>query len=156
MGLFSIFNKKSSEEKVSHIRILIEMATIDGEMDSKEKYMISLFAKTLKLSDMEVEKGSTLSYSQILLPKRQKDKEQLIVDLIMLMLIDNDINEKEYYFCKRIASQLSIPGTFVDNKIKEVIDNAHILLNGAYDQEKLRVDFEKILMDNISKTMNRL
>jgi len=156
MGLFSIFNKKSSEEKICRLRILIEMATIDGEMDSKEKYMISLFAKMLKLSDLEIEKGNKLSYSQIILPKRPKDREQLIVDLIMLMLIDNDINEKEYYFCKKIASQLSIPGNYVDNKIKEVIDNAHILLNGAYDQEKLRVDFAKILMDNISKTINRL
>lgn len=155
MGLFSIFNKRGSEEKISRLRILIEMATIDGEMDSKEKYMISLFAKMMKLSDLEVEKGNKLSYSQIILPKRPKDKEQLIVDLIMLMLIDNDINEKEYCFCKKIASQLSISGIYVDNKIKEVIDNAHILLNGTYDQNKLSIGFMKILSNDIQKNLKQ-
>ena len=152
MGLFSIF-RRSNEEKISHIRLLIEMAGIDREIDDKEKYMIDLFCKTLRLSDDEVQKSYNLNLSKVILPKSSKDKEQLIVDIIMLMLIDNDINETEYEICKKIASQLSINGMFVDNKIKEVIDNAHILLNGAYDQGKLRISFAKILMNSIQQNI---
>jgi|SRR5690606_3480579 len=155
MGLFSIFKTSKKEEKMGYLRVIVEMAGIDGRISDKEDYMINLFAKILKLSEKEIRESKSLDYNQVTLPTSSKDKEQLITDLIMLMLIDNDISESEYLFCKDVASRLSISGVFVDNKINEIISNAHLLLNGAYDQKKLQLSFTKILMNSISKTMKK-
>ena len=116
MALFGLF-KKTDQEKLNYIRILFELAEIDGEFSAEELETISHQAIRLGLKQKDVAKIQSEIGTDFNIPSDPKLKESLIKDLVFMMLSDNHIAEKEYIFCKTIFSKLGLSKDALDKEI---------------------------------------
>jgi hypothetical protein len=144
MNILNLFGR-TKKEKISHLKILVGLAYSDSEYSEIEAYVISLFKNILKLSDQDVEKAMSPSFVPIF-PKADRDKLQLIDDLILLMISDNNIDIREYKYCRIVAEAIGLDPNAVEKKIYFIIENLDKIKMGKLDKSKLMTDFALVLI----------
>jgi len=99
------------------------LACIDGSLDEIELKLISRIAKKGGLKDTElkriIERPESIAF---LVPTNQAEKIEQIYDMVLVMMADGEIHEREVRFCKGTAIKLGINQIVVDLIVKNVID----------------------------------
>lgn len=93
-----------------HLNILIQMAQIDGDSDETELELIRQIAKSEKLSDDDIDKiiettnhdGGVPSVENL----SEKEKLELMTNLVLVMKIDGIIHKNEMQFCLDMINKL--------------------------------------------------
>lgn len=131
MSFFDLFMSKSEKERLSHLRNLISVAAIDGKIEESEMNILAKVASREGMSEYEFRRclenpGSV----KFVVPNSDEKCRQFLLDLVVMMMVDGDIDEKEIELCKVIAVGLGykpevvhalILGLIV--KVREEIEN---------------------------------
>lgn len=92
---------------LEHLKLLVNLARIDGDMAEREKVYITNIGKANGFPESSV---STLFYQShdIIIPDNLTDEQKFnyIFSLVQLMKIDERLYQEEIKFCSKIASRL--------------------------------------------------
>lgn len=115
MGLFDFLSKTETSARRGHLVNLFAVASADDEIDIKEVDLINKVALRLEMTRPEVEKvmrdPDKINWVP---PKDEQDRYHQVYDLVMVMMADNAINDKEYTLCRNFALKAGYPLADVD------------------------------------------
>ena len=93
-----------------HLSILVQMAQIDGETDETELELIRQIGKSENLSDDDIDKVIDTTNHEGGVPSIEnlsdKDKLELMTNLILVMKIDGIVHKNEMQFCLDMIDKL--------------------------------------------------
>jgi uncharacterized tellurite resistance protein B-like protein len=120
MDLLSIFQSDSDGVRKSYVKNLITIAMADGQIDNEEWQLLTELGKLIGLTEEEIIKvRDNQEFITFHPPRNYDDRVQQIRDLVAIMTIDGEINEKELALCKKISLKLDILPQIVDQIIKK-------------------------------------
>ena len=121
MGLFK---SQKEKERLSHVNTLLALAFADGKLEKNEITAIAAFAARENVDVEEVQKMlDGKDNVNFIPPQSEEDKVQYLHDLVLLMIADGNINEKEYALCKAVADQFGYREEVIDALLKKIIDD---------------------------------
>jgi len=89
------------------LKVLVNVAKIDGELDQKELKLIHNIGEAHGLSDEEIENVITSPDKAVKLASlSDDDKFELLYRIVQLMKIDDEVYNKEILYCQQIADKL--------------------------------------------------
>ena len=119
MDLLGIFKTDKEGIRRSHVKDLVTVAMADGRLDDDEWNLLLDIAKHLGMEEEEIKNiKNGFEKVEFVAPKKYEDKVQQIRDLVAIMTIDREINQKELELCKRIALRLNVLPQLVDEIIE--------------------------------------
>jgi uncharacterized tellurite resistance protein B-like protein len=114
-----IFYNKKDQTK-NHIVNLIDVAFADGNMDEAELELIKANALKNGMTEEEFQDiFSNPKREKIYVPSDEKSRVEHLAEMVKIMIVDREIEEKEVIVCKKVAIQLNLVPQIVD----ELIDN---------------------------------
>ena len=131
---------KEEKAKISHIKALIATALADGKVDEAEKAMLAVVAAKEGISDKKLK--SILdgkSNVKFTVPDDEETKLEYLKDMVTMMLIDANLNEKELKLCISAGKAYGLP----DEKIKEVLNEGVQTFVQAHEKAKESIAKEK-------------
>jgi len=118
----NIFGKKVRRNR-SYLKSLIEMALSDGYIDESELHFLNMLARKLQVSEQELlEIKKNHKKVEFKAPKSNKRKFSHIYDLVFMMMIDGQINEREKELCKAYALKLGFIPRVVDDLVVSITE----------------------------------
>ncbi len=91
----------------TQLKLLINLARIDGEVDDKEHLYILNIGKANGATEQEVDQLMTQSHEVIIPQHLTADQRfELIFNLVQLMKIDERLFENEIKYCSQMAAKL--------------------------------------------------
>jgi uncharacterized tellurite resistance protein B-like protein len=122
MGLLNIFKTDHNGVRRSHIKNLLSVAMADGTLEKEEWDLVVTIARLLGVSEGEIEiirqNPETVTF---VAPRKYEDKVQHIHDLVALVTIDGQVNERELALCRKISLRLDILPQMVDDIISGIM-----------------------------------
>lgn len=124
MKLSSIFsNDNDKKKRLSHIRNVLGVASIDGRIDDAELAVINSVAAKIGVTKSEIDlvlsnPGSIEYYP----PSNQRERISQLYDLVLVMLIDGEIDAEEFAFCQVWAERLGFHADIVHQVVANTID----------------------------------
>jgi hypothetical protein len=98
------------QKRMSHIRNLFALALSDGCFDKNEREFIFKIALRSGLTINELQKILVTPECIVFCtPETEEEKLSQLIDMIKLIMIDNDIDEKEITLCRFFAIKLGYP-----------------------------------------------
>lgn len=118
MDLIRIFITDKEGIRRSHVKNLVTIAMADGHLDPEEWDLLMRIARRLGMEEEEI-KNIKNGFEKVdfVPPKKYEDRVQQVRDLVAVMMIDREINEKELELCKKVALKLNILPQLVDEII---------------------------------------
>jgi len=108
------FESKSTKEKKSHFKNLVMMAFADGQLAEGEQQFLASVGARMGLSPAEVsEVLSKPEKVKLRVPSSQEEKISQMIDLVGMMMIDGNIDRKEYLLCMAFAKQMGLDPSIV-------------------------------------------
>jgi len=121
MGLFK---SQKEKERLSHVKTLLALAYADGKLEKNEITAIASFAAREDVDVEEVQKMlDGKDKVKFIPPQSEEDKVQYLHDLVLLMIADGNINEKEYALCKAVADQFGYREEAIEILLKKIIED---------------------------------
>lgn len=121
MGLFK---SQKEKERLSHVKTLLALAFADGKLEKNEITAIAAFAARENVDVEEVQKMlDGKDNVNFVPPQSEEDKVQYLHDLVLLMIADGNINEKEYALCKAVADQFGYREEVIDALLEKIIED---------------------------------
>lgn len=125
MKIFELFESKEKKEKLSYYKFIVQLAMIDGQIDNNELSLMTHIADNLglKLTQNDLDRIVNRPDSiETIYPDTSEKKHKLLSELLLLMLVDNVVDNKELQFCQNIAKRIGLNNsTLIDilNQISE-------------------------------------
>ena len=120
MGLFT---SRAEKERLSHVKTMLALALADGKLEENEIAAIATVASSENVDVKEVEKmlegKDNVTFT---IPKSDEEKAQQIKDLVVLMMIDGTINEKELALCRAVAENYGYRPEVVDALVMSFVE----------------------------------
>lgn len=120
MGLFT---SRAEKERLSHVKTMLALALADGKLEENEIAAIATVASRENVDVKEVEKmlegKDSVTFT---IPKSDEEKAQQIKDLVVLMMIDGTINEKELALCRAVAENYGYRPEVVDALVMSFVE----------------------------------
>lgn len=120
MGLFT---SRAEKERLSHVKTMLALALADGKLEENEIAAIATVASRENVDVKEVEKmlegKDNVTFT---IPKSDEEKAQQIKDLVVLMMIDGTINEKELALCRAVAENYGYRPEVVDALVMSFVE----------------------------------
>jgi uncharacterized tellurite resistance protein B-like protein len=109
--------------RLGQVKNLIMLALADGKATQSELALIAAVASREQLTQQELNNlidnpGSV----HIALPDEESDKLRYLEDMVSLMMIDGDLDDKELAMCKLYAATLGYESTIVEKMILDIVD----------------------------------
>ena len=123
MGFFDLFRSKSKSEKLSHLKMLVALAMIDGKIEDNELAALVAVCAREGIDEQELQKLLNDPESvKFVVPKDEDKKMLYLKDMICMMMCDGEIDENEFVLCKMVAESLGYPHEVVDALVLRVIN----------------------------------
>lgn len=124
MGLFNFFKgNKEKRAKLSHLKSLLVIAMADGKMKEQELAVIAAMMTREGLTDDDLQQCiNNPKKIEFVAPDSNIKKYQYLKEMILLMMIDGDLDEKEYAICKFTAKGLGYNPSVIDAMILHIIE----------------------------------
>jgi len=125
MGLQELFESFDKKKRKSHFKNLLAVAMADGKLDNIEFEHIMNLARKCYMSQDEVQRViDNPELINFYAPKTNEERFNQIYDLVTVMLIDGQIDERERSLCKVFAMKLGYKTVLVDKLVNDIIENA--------------------------------
>ena len=125
MGLLDLFNTYDKKKRRSHFKNLFAVARADGDIDRAEMDLVIGLAEKFHMSTAEVTNIiRNPDAVELFTPKTPEERMEHLYDLITVMLVDGQINEKELFLCKSLGVKLGCSEGSIDSVVRELIEHA--------------------------------
>jgi hypothetical protein len=105
---------------LSHILNLFAIAFVDGEFHSNEYDLIFKIAFKSGITQEELKKIlQNPERIAFLPPETEEEKMDQLCDMIKLIMVDNEIHEREIALCRYYSVKLGLPSWYPDMVIEE-------------------------------------
>jgi len=125
MGLLELFNSYDKKKRRSHFKNLYFVARADGDVDRAEMDLIVGRAEKFNMTTKEV---TTIIRNpddvNLLIPKTPEERMEHLYDLVTVMMVNAEIDEKELFLCKSLAVKLGCEEVTVDALVRDLIEKA--------------------------------
>lgn len=122
MSFIDLFKSRESREKLSHLKNLVAVAFADGKLkDNEMAALAAVMARDgLTPSDLErcIKKPKGIKF---LPPETPGQRVVYLKDMVLLMMCDGDIDDRELALCKATAIALGFKHEVIDAMIMEII-----------------------------------
>ena len=119
----------SKNTKMAHIVNLMSIAGIDGNISEDEKNVIFKIAQNFDFTEEDfntcIEAWQQIDESNLetIVPEDDEDKYEFLKNMVLVMMVDGEIDEKERIYIAGLAEQFGVDGEeAVDELIKIVYD----------------------------------
>lgn len=120
MSFFAhFFDSADRKKRLAHIKALMELAAVDGNVDDNEIDKISAVGLRIGLTDDEVDRifnePDSISFR---IPESVDERLILLADYIQVMYADGVIDPKELTYCHQTVVKLRFPEEKAESLIK--------------------------------------
>lgn len=137
MGLLDSFRKKPDPEKETHLMMLIIIVLEDGRIKDTELSFLYHRAEKMGISKSKVgelidQYNENPNSFRFVVPKKNHQIAELFSNMIMIMMVDGNISEREKKLIYRLAEKIGFyEEIYIDMFIRLVSDG--VLQNKEYD-----------------------
>ncbi|QTV04844.1 tellurite resistance TerB family protein [Faecalibacter bovis] len=125
MRILELFEGSEKKKKLSHISNLVYLASIDGHLDKRELDIINKIAQKLRLTNEDMERIFFRPNSvKFVIPIDNKEKVKQLSELVMLMLSDSNIDDRELLFCRAVADKLGFKDIIIDEILRIIFEGS--------------------------------
>lgn len=115
----------TQEKKLAFFQNLILVAAADGRLDSNESQFILNIGNRLGLGPDEVmHLADRLPQLSFVIPAEGMQKTLELQTLVMMMLEDGRVHDREYALCLQYTERVGYSKTFLDDLIGQFKDSA--------------------------------
>jgi len=101
-------NRLNQEEKIAFLKLAKYVVSIDDKLYEKETYLIEQYCKEMNIENIDI-KLSQIDIKKIIKSIQEKETQRaILLELIALVLVDNNLDKKEYKFIKKISKKFGI------------------------------------------------
>ena len=122
MSFIDLFKSRENREKLSHLKNLVAVAFADGKLEDNEMAALAtvMARDGLTPSDLErcIKKPNGIKF---LPPETPGQRVVYLKDMVLLMMCDGNIDDKELALCKATAIALGFKHEVIDAMIMDII-----------------------------------
>ena len=122
MSFVDLFKSRESREKLSHLKNLVAVSFADGKLEDNEMAALAtvMARDGLTPSDLErcIKKPQGIKF---LPPETPGQRVVYLKDMVLLMMCDGNIDDKELALCKATAIALGFKHEVIDAMIMDII-----------------------------------
>ncbi|MGC8865791.1 MAG: TerB family tellurite resistance protein [Bacteroidales bacterium] len=123
MSLLDYFDSRDKRERMSYVLNLWAVAAADGHLEDEERDLIFHIAARHGITSEEFKRILTRPESiSFTPPETVMGQIEQLMDMVMVMLVDGEIDEREYRLCKTIARRLGFRQEVIDAMIRAIVD----------------------------------
>ena len=116
-------DNKKDQQRLGQLKNLVMLASADEKLTDSELAVLLAVASREKLTPEEFNKVIDDPDSvSITLPEDEETKLAYLRDMVAMMMIDGELDEREMAICKLYAMALGYRGSIVDGMIAGVVD----------------------------------
>lgn len=130
-----------NEARNQHFKNLLSIAFADGILDKSE--LDFLFKRSGKYFITQNELENIISHSENVTPidiTNPKERSEKMLDLIQMMLVDSEVDEKERIMCHTFGISLG----YKAEKITEIIDHTLLMIEDGLSEFLILQTIESI------------
>jgi len=135
-----MFGIQSKQEKIkkSHLTNLISLMAIDGHIDDREKAILAFIAQRLGVQADTLKKMiAQPQKAKFVIPKDENQRLTQLVDLVFMMMVDGEVDEREMDYCVTAAVKMG----FSPAKVREIVG---AIIDGVKHRSKKPIIIQKI------------
>jgi spore coat polysaccharide biosynthesis predicted glycosyltransferase SpsG len=111
----------TKEKKLSFFQNLILLALSDGELDEQESDFLLMIGDQLGLSEEDTKHiTDNLSSLEFVIPEERLQKTFELQTLVMMMMQDGKLAQKEYNLCREYAGRIGYTEELLDDLINQL------------------------------------
>ena len=122
MSFIDLFKSRENREKLSHLKNLVAVAFADGKLEDNEMAALAtvMARDGLTPSDLErcIKKPKGIKF---LPPETPGQRVVYLKDMVLLMMCDGAIDDRELSLCKATAIALGFKHEVIDAMIMDII-----------------------------------
>jgi len=123
MSFYELFKKGYHSRNLGHFASIVNIASIDGNIDEEEQALIKRLAIKLGVENSELESViKDPSKYPIIPPNSLDERLERIHDLFDIIFVDHDIDSKEFLLIKKYAIALGFNHVNANALIQESIN----------------------------------
>lgn len=123
MGFFDLFKSKSQRAKLSHLKSLIAVMVADGKIQETEIASIATVLAREGLTPDDFNRIMANPNSvKFVMPRTEQDKVKYLRDMVALMIVDGDIDEREMKICLATAVAYGYRPEIVPALLHDIIE----------------------------------
>ncbi len=116
-------DNNKGQQRLGQLKNLVMLASADEKLTDSELAVLLAVASREKLTPEEFNKVIDDPDSvSITLPEDEETKLAYLRDMVAMMMIDGELDEREMAICKLYAMALGYRGSIVDGMIAGVVD----------------------------------
>lgn len=116
-------DNKKDQQRLGQLKNLVMLASADEKMTDSELAILLAVASREKLTPEEFNKVIDDPDSvPITLPEDEDTKLEYLRDMVAMMMIDGELDEREMTICKLYAIALGYRSSIVDGMIAGIVD----------------------------------
>lgn len=123
MGFWDIFDSRDKKKRLSHIKNLLALACTDGRLTEDEVNLIFRMGINAGLTPEELnrilERPDSVRFYP---PESYKERIEQLYEMVMVMMVDGEISEREVAFCKMVAMELGFSHEIIDQMVRDIIE----------------------------------
>jgi len=136
------FEGKDAKRRKSALVTVLQVMVADGKVDPSEKMFLAKVCARLGVKEKELKKVlANPSAVQFTPPNDNKERIFQLFDVILMMLADGRIDQREMDLCIYAGRRLGFPQATVPKLVNGIIERA----NQGADRSEVAVEFSNIL-----------
>ncbi|MBU2997778.1 TerB family tellurite resistance protein [Cellulophaga baltica] len=130
MSFVDLYSSGEHSRNLAHFASIATLASVDGEVNPKEKELLDRFARKLDITDKEYSEVMDQKNQYPIDPPNNSEKRlERLFDLFKIIFADHEIDDEEMILIKKYALGLG----FSSEQAKEVISRSIRLFSGKFD-----------------------
>ena len=122
MSFIDLFKSRESREKLSHLKNLVAVAFADGKLEDNEMATLATVMARDGLTPSDLERCiKNPKGIKFLPPETPGQRAVYLKDMVLLMMCDGDIDDRELALCKATAIALGFKHEVIDAMIMYII-----------------------------------
>lgn len=123
MSFIDLFKSRESREKLCHLKNLVMVAFADGKLDKNETAALATVMVREGLSPSDLERCiNNPKGIKFIVPETVEQRIVYLKDMVILMMCDGNIDDREFALCKATAVALGFKHEVIDAMIKDIIE----------------------------------
>lgn len=130
MSFIDLFKSRESKEKLSHLKNLVAVAAADGKLEENEMAALATVMARDGLTTEDLERCfKDPKGIEFVPPQTNAQRVVYLKDMVLLMMCDGDINDRELALCKATAIALGFKHEIIDAMILDIIADIKKTMN---------------------------
>ena len=122
MSFMDLFKSRESREKLSHFRNLVLLAHADGKLTKSEMAALAIVMAREGITESDLERCvKNPKGIKFIPPQTLEQQVTYLKDMVLLMMCDGEIDEREMALCKATAIALGFEHEVIDAIIMDII-----------------------------------